>query len=205
MSLPAIVFGAGGHARVVGAILHGQGEVIKGYLDESYIASEAEVIKQATLIGLPADLQNYSCEEYEVYAAIGDNHKRRVAIELILSKGYSMPSLIHPTAIVESNCRIGQASVICMGVLIATDTLVGEGVILNTGCSVDHEAIIGDYCHIAPGAILAGRVKVGREVFIGMGARVAQNLSIGDGAVVGAGAIILKDVPAATTVVGVYH
>ena len=205
MSLPAIILGAGGHARVVGAILHGLGISIKGYLDESYVAGVEEVIKQAFLIGIPNALQGYSSGEYEVYAAIGDNHKRRVAIEYALSKGYSMPALTHPSAVIESGSQVGHASVICMGVLIATDAAVGKGVILNTGSSVDHETSIGDYCHVAPGAILAGRVKVGREVFVGMGAKIAQNLNIGDGATIGAGAIVLKDVPASTTVVGVYH
>lgn len=205
MSLPAIVLGAGGHARVVGAILHGMGVSIKGYLDESYLAGEDEIIKQAFLMGMPDDLKNYSPNQYDIYAAIGDNHKRRIAIEQVSSKKYSTPTLIHPSAIIESSSQIGKASVICMGVLIATDAIVGDGVILNTGSSIDHETTIGNYCHIAPGAILAGRVKVGKEVFIGMGAKIAQNLSIGDGAIIGAGAIVLKDVPASTTVVGIYH
>ena len=41
------------------------------------------------------------------------------------------------------------------------------------------------------------------SAFIGFGATIIQNIRIGTDAVVGAGAVVIKDVPAAMTVVGV--
>ena len=44
---------------------------------------------------------------------------------------------------------------------------------------------------------------VGNNVFIGCGAKLLGNITIGDNAKIGANAVILKDVPANATVVGI--
>jgi serine acetyltransferase len=45
--------------------------------------------------------------------------------------------------------------------------------------------------------------KVGNRVVIGANAVVLGNITIGDDAKIGAGAVVVKDVPAGATVVGV--
>jgi serine O-acetyltransferase len=44
---------------------------------------------------------------------------------------------------------------------------------------------------------------IGDEVFIGAGARVLGAIKIGDGAVIGANAVVISDVPAGATAVGI--
>ena len=45
--------------------------------------------------------------------------------------------------------------------------------------------------------------KVGKNVLIGAGAKLLGNIKIGEGAKIGAGSVVLTDVPAHTTFVGV--
>jgi serine O-acetyltransferase len=45
--------------------------------------------------------------------------------------------------------------------------------------------------------------RIGNDVFIGAGARIIGGIEIGDGALVGANAVVVKDVPAGGTVVGI--
>lgn len=45
--------------------------------------------------------------------------------------------------------------------------------------------------------------RIGDDVFIGAGARVLGGIEVGDGASVGANAVVVRDVPAGATVVGV--
>jgi acetyltransferase-like isoleucine patch superfamily enzyme len=80
---------------------------------------------------------------------------------------------------------------------------VGDCVTINTAATVDHECEIDDSVHVCPGAHLAGRVRVGRRTMIGMGANVLQCLTIGEDSIIGAGAVVIGDVPAGSTVVGV--
>jgi acetyltransferase-like isoleucine patch superfamily enzyme len=80
---------------------------------------------------------------------------------------------------------------------------VGEGAILNTGCSVDHDCTLGLCVHISPGARLAGSVNVGDGSWIGIGACVRQMLRIGSNVMVGAGAVVVCDISDNRTVAGV--
>ena len=81
----------------------------------------------------------------------------------------------------------------------------GEGVVIG------ETAIIGDDVVIFPGSTLGGTGKdkgkrhptIGNRVIIGCGAKVLGNITIGDNAKIGANAVVLKDVPANTTAVGI--
>ena len=201
----ALIIGCGGHARVVGAALNALNAPIYGYLDGSYKKGITEVIKYGSLIGVPEDIIQLDRQQYDVYVAVGDNHKRGKLINEILALGFAMPALIHPKSVIESDCNIADASHVCLGANLATEVKLGRGVIINTGSSVDHESSIADYTHIAPKVVIAGRVSIGKKVFIGIGACIAQNINIGDEAIIGAGAIVLKDVPANTKIFGVFH
>jgi serine O-acetyltransferase len=67
---------------------------------------------------------------------------------------------------------------------------------------------IGENCSIISNITIGMRNEpsfpcIGDNVFIGAGARVLGNIKIGDGAKIGANAVVIKDVPAGATVVGV--
>jgi len=89
------------------------------------------------------------------------------------------------------------------GVVVNADAQIGRGVILNTGCSVDHDCILQDFVHISPGARLAGNVRVGAGSWIGIGAVVREGVRIGSDVMVGAGATVINDIPDNTRVAGV--
>lgn len=200
----AIVIGAGGHARVVGAALCALGVEISGFLDDSFDGAE-EPICGGSLIGSLGDLFKFETHAYDAYVAIGDNEKRAEVIEQLRHAGYALPALIHPMSRLELDCRVGEASHVCIGAILGSQVRIGKGVIVNTASSVDHESVLSDFAHLAPGAILGGRVRVGEGAFIGIGARIAQNLSIGRRAVVGAGTVVLRDVADGARVVGIHH
>jgi sugar O-acyltransferase (sialic acid O-acetyltransferase NeuD family) len=200
----AIVIGAGGHARVVGAALYALGVTVAGFFDDSFNGVE-EPIVGASLLGKLADVSGFEPDSYDAYVAIGDNARRAQIVEHIRHAGYVLPALIHPQSRLELDCRVGDAAHICIGAMLATQVRIGTGVIVNTGSSVDHESVISDFAHLAPGVFLGGRVRVGEGAFIGIGARVAEKISIGRRAVIGAGSVVLKDVADSARVVGIHH
>ncbi len=99
------------------------------------------------------------------------------------------------------------------GVDIHPAAEIGQGVMFDhaTGIVVGETAVIEDNVSILQGVTLGGTGKVGgdrhpkvrRHVMIGSGAKILGNIEIGEGAKVGAGSVVLSDVPAHTTVVGV--
>ena len=96
---------------------------------------------------------------------------------------------IHPAA------RIGR------GIMIdhATGVVVGETAVIEDDVSILHEVTLG-----GTGKETGDRhPKVRAGVLIGAGAKLLGNVEIGPGAKIGAGSVVLADVPAHRTVVGV--
>jgi acetyltransferase-like isoleucine patch superfamily enzyme len=87
-------------------------------------------------------------------------------------------------------------------VVVNTGSVIGDNVILNTGCTVDHHNSIGSHSHIAPGTHSGGGVHISEGVLVGIGAAIIPGCSIGQWAIIGAGSTVTKDIPAFTTAVG---
>ncbi|MDD5281951.1 MAG: serine O-acetyltransferase [Candidatus Omnitrophica bacterium] len=96
---------------------------------------------------------------------------------------------IHPGA------RIGKRFFVDhgMGVVIGETTIIGDGVLLYQGATLGGTGIVKGKRH----------PTIGNNVVIGAGAKVLGNITIGDNSYIGANAVVVKDVPANSTVVGV--
>ena len=102
-----------------------------------------------------------------------------------------------PTAAMTNEPVITPAHIVC------ANCQIGDSVILNTGCLVDHQTMVGEGCHICPGVRIAGRVTVEPGTFVGIGATVVPSVTLGCESIVGAGSVVLENVEPMATVVGV--
>jgi serine O-acetyltransferase len=98
---------------------------------------------------------------------------------------------------------------ICCGCIIGRGAEFGPGLVLihsigvvingnvrgGSGVKIEHQVTIGAEKRQSP--------LIGNDVFIGAGAKILGAITIGDGAKVGANAVVVKNVPARTTVVGI--
>src|SRR5438552_6582717 len=99
------------------------------------------------------------------------------------------------------------------GIEIHPGATIGRRVFIDHGMGVviGETAEIGDDCTLYHGVTLGGvkweKVKrhptLGRRVVIGAGAKVLGPILVGDGAKVGSNAVVVRDVPAGATAVGV--
>lgn len=102
---------------------------------------------------------------------------------------------------------------VTFGVDIHPAAKIGKGVMFDhaTGIVIGETTVIEDDVSILQGVTLGGtgketgdrHPKIRRGVLISAGAKILGNIEIGEGAKVGAGSVVLKSVPAHTTVVGV--
>jgi UDP-perosamine 4-acetyltransferase len=134
---------------------------------------------------------------------VGDARPRQRLFEWALARGIQPIQAIHPRAIVSGEAKLGVGVQIFAGAIIGAGAEIGTHAIINSGAIVEHDCRIGPHAHVGPGARLAGSVEVGRGAHIGIGATVREGVRIGAGALVGAGAVVVTEVPARATVVGV--
>jgi sugar O-acyltransferase (sialic acid O-acetyltransferase NeuD family) len=111
--------------------------------------------------------------------------------------------LIHPTAVIGSHCTIGPGSILCPGAILSTNVTVGEHVHLNLNVTVGHDAQIGSYSTLNSHTDITGSAVLAEGVFCGSHAVVLPNARVGAFARIGAGSVVLRHVPAETTVMGV--
>ena len=121
--------------------------------------------------------------------ALWRENRRTLALYLqsLISKVFGVD--IHPAA------RIGH------GILVdhATGVVIGETAVVGNNVSLLHNVTLG-----GTGKESGDRhPKVGDGVLIAAGAKVLGNIKIGNGAKIGAGSVVLHDVDAHCTVVGV--
>lgn len=190
-----IVFGAGGHAKVVIDIIEQQGiYAIAGLLDDDPKHQGRNFFGYPVLgtrAALPALI---SAQLHHAIVTIGDNAIRAAVALLLDAQGWRCASAVHPRASIGRGVEIGAGSVIMAGCVVNADTTLGANVIVNTGATVDHDCRIGDAVHIAPGCHLCGGVSVGTGSLLGAGTTVTPGVGIGNKAIVGAGSTVIRDV-----------
>ncbi len=202
-----LVFGAGGHGRVVLDALQAA-----GLGDDAGILDADPDLKGRQVLGVPVlGDDGYLAKAIECgyshfivgTAGLNDAALRRALFEKGLAAGLKPLSVCHPRAVLSPHAGLGAGVVVLAGAVLNPGATVGDNAIINSAAVIEHDCIVGDDTHIAPGAVLLGGVTVGRMAFIGGGAVVAPGLNIGEGAVIGAGAVVIEDVKPGVSVAGV--
>jgi len=108
---------------------------------------------------------------------------------------------------------ISQVNRFITGIEIHPGATIGNGLFIDHGMGVviGETSVVGDNVTIFQGVTLGGTGKergkrhptIGSNVVIGTGAKVLGNITIGDNVQIGANAVVVRDVPANSTVVGV--
>lgn len=189
MARSLLIVRAGGHGRVVADMAELLGYVQIQFLDDSWP-------EKSTNLGWPVvgrDMPD-AVSHLEVFVGNGVNTERLAQVKQLLARGFTLPTLIHPTAYVSQRARIGAGSLVAAMAVVGVGVTCGQAVIVNTGATVDHDCVLGDGVHVSPGAHLAGGVTVGAESWIGIGAAVREGIRIGKNVMVGAGAVVVSDI-----------
>lgn len=197
-----LVWGGGGHGRVVADLVRALGYEVLGFVDRD-AAKLGRVVEPggARVIASEDDLDRPDAWAGAALAlAVGDNSARLRCLRRCGAR--PAPALVHPSAACSPSTTLGAATVVFAHAVVNAAAALGAGVIVNSGAIVEHDCALDDGVHVSPGAVLSGGVRVGARAWVGAGAVVIQGRSIGADAIVGAGAVVIRDVPDGVTVVG---
>ena len=197
---------------IVGASGFGR-EVVQWVEDINAVAPEWDIF--GFLDDNPNALEGYRCD-YQIIGSIKDwqpkedeffacaiaipNVKYSVVTSL-LERGAKFATLIHPTALVNKYCQIGEGVVMTPRSSATADTKIGNFVSV-LGSGIGHDASVGDFSTLSGRCSINGHVQVGKMVYIACGVSVAPSKKIGDGAYVGIGSVVISNVKAGTKVFG---
>ena len=179
-----LVFGAGGHGRVVAeaALLKGQWGGV--------VASARSLPAHLTMLLPGVNLVNFdtvSQTATEIHIAIGNNAARQAEAEALGQ--LMLVSVVHPQACVSAFSQMGAGCFVAACAVVAPLAVMGVGVIVNHSAVIDHDAEVGAFSHIAQLASVCGHARLGRRVSVGSGAVVLPFAVLGDDVVLSPGSV----------------
>lgn len=199
-----LIIGARGWGREVydiakACIDAGANFSVKGFLDDKVDALDG-YDNYPPIIG---PVETYDIQKDDVFiCALGDvNYKKQYA-EIILNKGGEFVSLVHPTAVLGTNAKIGKGCIVGAHANLSNDTSIGDFVTFSIKAGMGHDSTIGDYSHIGGICMISGFVAIGESVTMHPGCLVVPHRKIGDNAIIGTGSVVLGNVKAGVTVFG---
>ncbi|MGE9293405.1 MAG: acetyltransferase [Puniceicoccales bacterium] len=191
-----IIIGSSGHAKVVIDCFEQEGKATVIGLIDSF-RSTGETTLGYPVLGNEFDLPKL-LEQHpntQLFIAIGDNWKRRVVRDKLLSivPQAAYATAVHPSAQLGKGVTLGHGVAVLAGAVVQPACEVGHFCLLNTRASLDHDGCLGDFSSLAPGVTAGGDFSLGSFSAVGIGASVREKIRIGAHTVVGAGSVVVKD------------
>jgi len=201
-----VIFGAGSVGRLVYNIIDDINQDtpdwhVLGFLDSDQQKHGTEINGVPVLGGIQW-LEEH-CPLWAIVAVSQPTARRELATSINRRAHIRFATLVHPLAWLARRVQIGDGTLIYPGVLVDPDVQIGSHVILNKHCTIGHDTTIGDYTTVAPGVNIGGAVRIGPGCNLGINCATIQGISIGDWSIVGGGALVIHDLPANVTAVGV--
>ena len=156
-----IIIGAGGMGRTVysnalESVGYGEKFVVKGFIDDNLEA----------LDGFPNyppvidTIRDYQPQENDVFVSSMGGASRRPCMEEIIRRGGEFLDLIHQTARLLTNVKLGKGNFIGAYTVIGNDAVIGDYNMIQSYTIIGHDAKVGNYNRIDTHVTCVGGVVI---------------------------------------------
>jgi serine O-acetyltransferase len=144
-----------------------------------------------------------------------ESHSTAAILKTLLTDGtaamfwYRLMQWAHRWRLAPLEMLFNKLNAICCNCIIGRGAQFGPGFVLihSTGIVINGQVRGGRSIKLEHQVTIGAERRqiplIGNDVYIGAGAKIIGPVAIGDGARVGANAVVVKDVPAHSTVVGI--
>jgi sugar O-acyltransferase (sialic acid O-acetyltransferase NeuD family) len=111
-------------------------------------------------------------------------------------------NVIHHTATIGKNVKIGHNCLIMAGAVITSNAILHNHICILPNTVIHHDVFIEDFAIIGSNVVIGGSTKVGQNSYIGSGTNVINGIQIGGGALIGLGSNVIRSIPTNSKVLG---
>ena len=203
MKQKLLIIGAGNIGGFISYNLNAFGQYdLLGFLDDDPSKAGAQLYG-STVLGNVASIEDYmGHEQLAVVVGIANPTVKARIAQMLERYNVIFPNFIGPQVWISEKVLLGQGIIIYPGTTINYECNIDNFVIINMNCAIGHNCDFGQYATLAPGVNLAGFTNIGKHANIGIGATTIQGIQIGDYAQVGGQTMMIKDVPPHSVIVG---
>ena len=198
-----IIIGAGGMGRTIysnalESVGFGEEFQVKGFIDDNLAALDG----YENYPPIIATIQDYQPQEGDVFVSSIGGSARRPCMEEIIRRGGEFIELIHRTARIYQNAKLGKGNFIGAYTVIGNDAVIGDYNMIQSYTVIGHDARIGDWNRIDTHVTCVGGIVIEDETNIHTSAVISHGVTVGNGAHVGALSFVIRKVKPGTTVCG---
>lgn len=198
-----IIIGAGGMGRTfysnaLESVGYGEKFEVKGFIDDDLEALDG-FPNYPPLLGT---IKDYQPQPDDVFVSSIGGASRRLCMEEIIRRGGDFLELIHQTARIYTNAKLGKGNFIGAYTVIGNDAVVGDYNMIQSYTVIGHDAKIGSWNRIDTHVTCVGGIIVEDDVNIHTSAVISHNVIVETGAHIGACSFVFRKVKAGTTVMG---
>ena len=208
--IPLMILGAGGNSlSILDAVdeinrrsLRGPVYDLRGFLDDLPQNAGGEVLGYPVRGRIDQARDFAGCRFINGIASVASYRQKPAVNQRSGIPAELFETVIHPTATVSPNSRVGAGSAIMANSVICAEAAVGDHVIILQNTVINHHSTVGDFATLSSGITVLGFVEIGEGAFIGGAAAIRPQIRIGAWSLVGMASVVVKDVAAETVVAG---
>jgi len=186
------------YSNALESIGYGEKFVVKGFIDDNLNALDGF----SNYPPLIDTIKDYTPQPDDVFVSSIGGASRRACMEEIIRRGGEFMELIHQTARVYTNAKLGKGNFIGAYTVIGNDAEIGDYNMIQSYTVIGHDAKIGSWNRIDTHVTCVGGIVVEDDVNIHTSAVISHKVIVESGAHVGALSFVIRKVKAGTTVMG---
>ncbi|MBQ6533631.1 MAG: acetyltransferase [Opitutales bacterium] len=191
-----VIVGAGGFGREVfnyacDCVRAGADWQVKGFIDDNPDALNGYDYPKK-IIG---SVKEYAPAEGDFFlCAVGTPKAKKSVVETLKGRGAKFEKLVHPTAYVGVNVKLGEGVVVCPQAKLICDVSLGDFAMVNCASACGHDSDIGAYAVINSFCDITGFCKVGEGAFFASRVSMRPGSKVGNWASVGIGSCVIMNI-----------
>ena len=199
------IYGTGGTGREVHEIVSSMDPLHERWEELIFVddVTEERELYGSRIMSFETLSRSLDASEVEFVVAVGEPRSRELLYDRVVSRGYSLATVVHPSAFVAPSARLGHGAFVKMQSIVSSDAVLEDNVFVQADVIVGHDVHVGAHTQISAFSHIAGNASLGERCYLGVRSSVREECVMGDDVVVAMGGVVMeKRVPPRVLAVG---